>query len=125
MLKFSFVAVSVSLCLPLSSGLSFHGFCISEQVTCKLLTKTLLLSIESHRNKALGKAWKSLEGAAGKGGGEGREMGGAGGGGGRVNTSAESLSPDLAHLVQTWLFYFLHNFNLIHDYVGLPWWLRW
>jgi len=39
-------------------------------VTCKHLTKTLLLSIESHRNKALGKAWKSLEGAARKGRGE-------------------------------------------------------
>ena len=121
MLEFSFVTVSVSLCLPLSSGLSFHGFCISEQVTCKHLTKTLLLSIESHRNKALGKAWKSLEGAARKGGGGERERGG----GRRVNTWAESLSPDLARLVQTWLFYFLHNFNLTHDYVGLPWWLRW
>lgn len=80
---------------------------ISEQVTCKHLTETLLLFTESHRNKALG---KSLEGAAGRGKGEDGST-----------RRAEILSPDLAHLVQTWLFYFLDNFNLTHDYVGLPW----
>ena len=33
---------------------------------------------------------------------------------------AEILPLDLAHLAQTWLFYFPDNFNLTHDYVGFP-----
>ena len=47
--------------------------------------------------------------------------GGWGAGVGGTTRWAEILSPDVAHLVQTWLFYFLDNFNLTHDYVGLPW----
>ena len=68
--------VSLYAFLSLLASLSMASD-ISEQVSCKPLTNTLLFFIESHGNKALGKAWKSLDGAAGsRGGGRWVNMGG-------------------------------------------------
>lgn len=80
---------------------------ISEQMTLKHFSpaiKTLLSFIDFHGNKAIGKG----EGAAG---------GGAGRGGWEDDRLTVKFPLDPRHVAQTWLLYFLNNFNLTHDYI--------